>query len=323
MSSNTKNNIYIGIGLAILATLIWSGNFVVARGVFKQIPPISLAFFRWLTASLLLAPFAMQRFAEGQKIVKKKFSYLFWTSLTGIALFNTFVYIAGHYSTAINMALIGTTSSPIIATVLAAVFLKERIGWLRILGIIVCITGILVLISKGSWQALKSFQFSIGDGWILLAALMFAIYNTLAKKKPVEISPVNFLFTIFALGTLVLFPFFIAENRQLLIITRTAVIDWNVSLVLNILYLGLGTSVISFLCWNAAIARLGAARTALFGNLIPIFSSLEAVIFLGEKITPVHYISGLLVIGGLLLANLGLLLKSKTPAPLPDKLAVK
>jgi drug/metabolite transporter (DMT)-like permease len=322
-SSDNRKYIYIGIGLAILATLVWSGNFVVARGVFKQIPPISLAFFRWLTATVLLAPFALQRFAVERKIIKKKFSYLFWTSLTGIALFNTFVYIAGHYSTAINMALIGTTSSPIIATILAAIFLREKTGWLRIIGIFICITGILVLISKGSWLALKSFQFSIGDGWVLLGALMFAIYNTLAKKKPVEISPVSFLFAIFALGTILLSPFFIAENRQSLTITQTAAIEWNISLVLNILYLGLGTSVISFLCWNAAIARLGAARTALFGNLIPIFSSLEAVVFLGEKITPVHYVSGLLVIGGLLLANIGLLLKNNSPVLLPEELPVK
>jgi drug/metabolite transporter (DMT)-like permease len=315
VSSNIKKQTYIGIGLALLATLIWSGNFIVSRGVFRQIPPVTLAFFRWLTASVLIAPFALQRFAMERKLIKNNFSYLFWASLTGIALFNTFVYIAGHYSTAINMALIGTTSSPIIATILAAVFLKEKIGWLRILGILVCITGILLLISKGSWQTFKTFQFSIGDGWVLLGGLMFAIYNTLARKKPSEISPVNFLFLIFCLGTLLLFPFMVAENRHVLNITNTSSIRWNGSLILSILYLGAGTSVISFLCWNAAIARLGAARTALFGNLIPVFSSVEAVIFLGEEITPNHYISGMLVIAGLILANLTLLLNKNKQKP--------
>lgn len=304
-----KNNIYIGIGLATLATFIWSGNFIVSRAVFKQIPPISLSFLRWLTASLLIAPFALQRFAIDWKNIKKYFFYLFFTALTGIALFNSFVYIAGHYSTAINMALIGTTSSPIIATILAAFFLKEKIGWLRILGIAVCIAGILLLISKGSWQALKNLQVSRGDAWILLGGFMFAIYNTLARKKPGEISPVSFLFIIFSLGTIILLPFFIAESSHLLTITQTSSIDWTGSLILSIIYLGLGTSVVSFLCWNAAIARLGAARTALFGNLIPVFSSIEAVLLLGEDITSIHYISGILVIVGLLLANLSLLLK--------------
>jgi drug/metabolite transporter (DMT)-like permease len=309
--TNNKIKIYAGIGLAILATLIWSGNFVVARGVFRQIPPISLAFFRWLTAVLFLAPFALQRFAKDWKIFKKNFPYLFWTALTGIALFNTFVYIAGHYSTAINMAIIGTTSSPIMAIVLAAIFLKERITFLRLLGVLVCISGILLLISKGSWQVLTGFQFSAGDAWVLAGAFMFAIYNTLARKKPVELSPVNFLFCTFALGTLLLLPFFIAENAQALTITSTSAINWDLSLIGSILYLGLGASIISFLCWNVAIARLGAARTALFGNLIPIFSSLEAVLFLGEKITTIHYISGLLVLTGLLLANLSAFVKKK------------
>jgi drug/metabolite transporter (DMT)-like permease len=306
---HTKKRIYIGIGLATLATLIWSGNFIVSRAVFRQIPPISLSFFRWLTASLLIAPFALQRFAADFKNFKKNFIYLFFTALTGITLFNSFVYIAGHYSTAINMALIGTTSSPVIATILAAFFLREKISWLRILGMAVCIAGILLLISKGSWQALKNLQVSRGDAWILLGGLMFAIYNTLARKKPEEISPVSFLFAIFTMGTIILFPFFVAENSHLLAITQTASINWSGSLTLSIIYLGLGTSVISFLCWNAAIARLGAARTALFGNLIPIFSSMEAVLLLGENITPIHYVSGTLVILGLVLANFSLLLK--------------
>jgi len=73
---------------------------------------------------------------------------------------------------------------------------------------------------------------------------------------------------------------------------------------LIILYLGAGTSVIAFLCWNVAISRLGAARTALFGNLIPLFAALEAVWLLGEKITAVHIIGGITIIAGLVIANL-------------------
>lgn len=297
-STGFRKPIVAGVILAIIATLIWSGNFIIARSVIHDIPPVTLAFYRWLTASLLMLPLAWKQIPGEWPLVKKNPAYFFLTALTGIALFNTFVYIAGHYSPAINLALIGTTSSPIMAILLARVFLKEKItGW-RVAGLTLCIAGILYLLSAGSFQKLVTLQFGRGDAWILAGALAFAIYNIQVRKKPAGISAQHFLLVIFSVGTLLLFPFTLFEQAQ------NPPIAWNWSLMAVILYLGLGTSVIAFLCWNAAILRLGAARTALFGNLIPIFSSLEALLLLKENITYLHLVSGLLVIGGLVLANL-------------------
>jgi drug/metabolite transporter (DMT)-like permease len=134
--------------------------------------------------------------------------------------------------------------------------------------------------------------------------MAFAVYSILVRKKPVAISSINFLFVIFAGGVVMLFPFFLAE-----LYFRDAT-QWSISLLGVIVYLGAGTSVIAFLCWNISIQKLGAGRTVLFGNLIPVFSTLEAVWLLDEKITPIHVISGALVIIGLVLANT--VLKSKT-----------
>ena len=294
----SKRNTIIGIALAVLATLIWSGNFIVARGVYKEIPPISLAFYRWLIASLIIFPFAYKQFKKEKKIVLQNWKYFFWAALTGVTLFNTFVYIGAHYTIAINLALIGTTSSPIIAIILARIFLKEKLNSLKITGMLFCISGIIFLLCKGDFTNLLSLRFSTGDGWVLLAAFSFAVYNTLAKRKPVSISPVNFLFVVFTLGTILLLPFYLWE------LANSQTVNWNMNLILIILYLGLGTSVIAFLCWNIAIQKLGAGRTAMFGNLIPIFSSLEAVLLLNEQFTFVHVISMVVVITGLVLANL-------------------
>jgi drug/metabolite transporter (DMT)-like permease len=297
MNASAAKNIYLGIGLAVLATIIWSGNFIAARGVIKQIPPISLNFYRWLIASIIIFPFAFKQFKQEWKILKQSGHYLFWVALTGIALFNSFVYIGAHYTTAINLALIGTTSSPIMSIILARIFLKEKIGWQKLAGIILCIGGILFLLSKGDLRNLVSFRFTEGDGWILMAAFFFAVYNTLVRKKPPAISSLNFLFTVFSLGTLLLFPFYLWES------STHAPVKWNFNLLLIILYLGAGTSVISFLCWNIAIGKLGAGRTALFGNLIPVFSSVEAAIILHEEFTWIHIVSMVLVFAGILLAN--------------------
>ena len=163
---------------------------------------------------------------------------------------------------------------------------------------VICIVGILFLISHGSLQTLARFKFGKGDILILISAFTFAIYNILVRKKPAGISPMVFLFTIFTLGTLCLLPFYLYE------VLHQPPVKWSGNIIVIILYLGIGNSVIAFLCWNASIQKLGAAGTGLFGNLIPIFSTIEAVIFLDETFSTVHLISGLLVIGGLVIANI-------------------
>ena len=296
--SHHQRQVFIGISLAVLATLIWSGNFIIARGVIKDIPPITLAFYRWLTATIIIAPFAWKYFFAEIKIIKQRFWFFFLAAVTGVSMFNTFVYIAGHHSTAINMAILGTCSSPIMSVILARIFLKEKIPALRIVGMIVCVIGILLLLSKGDINNLIAFRFTKGDWWILTAALSFAIYNTSVKKKPQAMHPVNFLFTVFLLGTIVLLPFYFSELKT------EGGIAINTSNILTIIYLGLGTSVICFYIWNKAIAALGTGRTALFGNLIPVFSSIEAVIILHEQFLWIYVVSMIVVFAGIILANI-------------------
>ncbi len=296
--SKQSKNIYAGIGLAVLAAFIWSGNFIIAKGVNKEIPPISLNFYRWFIAALIIFPFAFKQFRAQWKVVKQSGHYLFWISLTGVSLFNTFVYIGAHYTSAINLALIGTTSSPIMSIVFARIFLKEKIGWMKLAGMILCTIGVLFLLSNGNFKNLLSLHFSTGDLWMLLAAFCFAVYNTLVKKKPAGISPVNFLFIIFSFGTLMLIPFFLWE------VNRSAPVAWNSHLIFSIFYLGLAASVICFLIWNIAIGKLGAGRTALFGNLIPVFSSMEAAVILHEDFTWIHITSMAIIFSGILLANM-------------------
>ena len=147
---------------------------------------------------------------------------------------------------------------------------------MKLSGMFLCTIGVLFLLLKRNFQNLLSLHFSTGDLWMLLAAFSFAVYNTLVKKKPAGISPVNFLFVIFSLGTLMLLPFYIRE------LNRYPAVECRNEIIFYVLYIGIGASVICFLIWNMAIGKLGAGRTALFGNLIPVFSSIEAAIILNE-----------------------------------------
>ncbi|MBX9783996.1 MAG: DMT family transporter [Chitinophagaceae bacterium] len=305
MKPTAPSSIVTGILLAVAATIIWSGNFIISRAINKEIAPVALSFYRWSTAVLLLLPFAWKHLKPAWQIVKQNKVYFFWTSLTGISLFNTFVYIAGHSSSAINMALIGTTSSPIMSVLLAHYFLKEQIGVRRIIGMLLCISGILFLLSKGSFHNLLHLQFTKGDVWILLAAFSFACYNIFARKRPAQISATGFLFFAFLIGTVILLPAYIIESFY------TEPVQWSFKTAGAVLYLGLGTSVIAFLFWNRSIKELGAGRAALFGNLIPVFSSVEAVFILNEHITIIHIIAFLLIVSGLFIDNLQLFFTKK------------
>ena len=297
---------YAGIGLALLTVVIWSGNYVIAKGIAKQLPPVSLAFFRWSLASVCILPFAFKKILAQKEVFLQNKNYIYWTALTGVSIFNTFIYLGGHYTSAINLALIGTTSAPVFATFMAAIFLKESISTYRITGMLICITGILFLLSQGSLRQLANFHFGKGDVLVLISAFTFAIYNTLVRKKPAGIAPIAFLAVIFTLGSLCLLPFYIFETMH------SPAVQWTPNMFYIILYLGIGNSIIAFFCWNASIERLGAAGTALFGNLIPVFSTIEAVLFLGETFSRIHLVSGLLVIGGLVIANI----TRKTAKPL-------
>src|SRR5260221_9371713 len=228
-ATSQQKNILSGIGLAVLAALIWSGNFVIARGIYKQIPPVSLAFYRWTTASIFILPFSIKYLKAEHTFILKSWKLILFAAMTGITMFNTFIYIGAHYTSAINLALIGNTVSPVTSVILAAIFLKEKLNGLKIAGMILCVSGILFLLVRGDFTNLLSLRFSSGDGWMILAALSFAIYNILARKKPPEISFLGFLSATFIAGTIMLFPFYLIEAQH-------QSFSWNSNLLYIMLY---------------------------------------------------------------------------------------
>jgi drug/metabolite transporter (DMT)-like permease len=297
-ASSDKQNFGKGFALAFLAVVLWSGNFVAARALHESISPIALAFFRWLIATLVLFPIALKNVRTELRMLRPHIRYLSLTALIGVTIFNTLLYVAGRYTSATNMALIGTTAAPVFVFLISGVFLHQKLSLQQYLGISLCIMGILALLSKGNPEQLKRFHFTEGDLWVLAAALSFAIYTILVRKKPAELSATTFLFALFFLGTTFLLPAFVINAFY------SKPIGWNGSLAGALLYLGVCASVIAFLSWNLSIKRIGAPRTALFGNLIPMFSTIEATWLLGERLTPITILSFVIIVTGILVANL-------------------
>ena len=291
MSKTTK-----GILFALLATFLWSVNMVIASGVKEHIPPIGLAFWRWTVACVVLTPLALRATIIDFKIIKKHIKYLLLTAILGISIFNTLIYFAGKTTSAFNLSLMAI-SIPLFIIGISRIVFKEKVSNLAIAGIITIITGVLVLISKGSLDALLRINFAFGDLLMLLACFFFACYTLLVRKKPKEVEPKVFLYSVFVIGTLILLPFYLWENTYL----EKVVIDSKTLLIIS--YVGIFASLVSFYLWNEAIGLIGTSKTAVIYYLIPIFSGILAYFFLGQSIEFIQIISMAIIVLGLIITN--------------------
>lgn len=285
----------IGALLAISSTIIWSGNFIVSRYAIDLAGPISLAFFRWLTATIFILPFAYKNLKEEWHLFKENKLYFFLMGLIGFAVYNTLIYTAGHYSTAINMALFGSTVNPIVAALLGAWIVNEKLHWKNITGIILCIVGTLYLLTNGDMHNIFSLRFGKGDLWMIGAGISFGAYNVFVKKKPAGISNKSFLLCLFIIGAILLLPAALYEMNYV------QPVVYNTHLLWVVLYIGIGNSTISYLIWNNAIQKIGAGKASLFLTLGPILSSFEAVLFLNESFNQAQIISGIIIILGIVI----------------------
>lgn len=291
-----KPGIAIGFMLATLATVIWSWNYIIARGLHDAIPPASLAFYRWLVASVALAPVALGKSIREYKVIKANARFIITTAIFGVALFNTLIYLAGRTTEAINLSLIAI-SSPIFIVIFSLIVFKEKINIRKITGISVTVTGILILLTRGDISVLLNISFAAGDLWMLIAAMTFAVYSIMVKKRPPELSRTSFLFSTFTAGLFFLLPFYILD----LILYPFP--DFNAELTISILYIGIFASVAAFFLWNRAIEIIDPSNAGLIYYTLPLFSTLWAILFLGETAGTVHLISMILILSGIIIAG--------------------
>ena len=281
---------------AIGATAIWSGNFIIARGLSDQIPPFSLAFWRWSVAVLVLLPFALKSLIKDRHEIKKHLPYITLVSLLGITTFNTLIYFAGQTTTAINLSVISITF-PIFIIIFLRIFMKVSISFIKAIGLVTVILGVLILITKGNLSILMSISFVIGDFWMLMAAIIFAVYSIILRKKPKGISLWSFQLSTFILGLIFLTPFFIGEQLM------QPDIVYKPEMIFSILYIGIFASLAAFALWNRAILSIGPSKSGMVYYTLPIFSAASAYFFLGENLQSFHFISFIVIVAGIVISN--------------------
>jgi drug/metabolite transporter (DMT)-like permease len=276
--------------LMVLTALTWSGNGIIARGVNEIIPPIGLAFWRWVIAIPVLIVLAWPHLRQDLPKVKGNWIIILVLSALSIAMYNTLVYQGLLTTTAINSFLINS-SRPSIIVLLSILFFRQGISPLQSFGFGLALLGTSAIVLRGEPSRLLTLEFNSGDLWILTATLCWALFTVLLPKRP-KMHPTSFLTITVCLGTVMLMPFYIWET----IYIRPT--PFRIETVGSVLYLALISSIVAYLCYNRAVELAGPNKAGQVSYMLPIIGSGLAIVLLGERFEFYHAIGFPLILAG-------------------------
>ncbi|GEN46834.1 DMT family transporter [Alkalibacillus haloalkaliphilus] len=283
----------------MITVIIFSGNLLVGKAI-SDLPPITITFFRCLIALLIVIPFAWKQLKWQNHVLFENWKPLLGFALTGIVTFNVLVYLALNYTSAINAGIV-EASTPMFAVILGFFILKERLNKRQLFGIGLSFVGAVWVLSNGSINMLLSMQFNPGDLIMLLAILVWAVYS-LVKQHNHKFPIYSSIVAMLSIAVVFLIPMMLVEWY----IVGYPFVQTDINHWLGLIYLGIFPSFIALMLWNLAVADIGPSLSSVFLNLLPVFTTIGAVLFLNETLLLAHVLGGLLVIVGVLLVNLNL-----------------
>ena len=283
--------------MLVCASLFWAGNFMIGKYAFlTEIPPLSLVFYRWSLVWIILLPFTYKEIIKYKDIILNNLPLLFFLGLTSVGLFNSFTYLSLIHTQVINASLFNT-AIPAIIILLCFLFKIEKTNKFQILGLVISACGILVIITKLKLDILLSLNFNKGDLIMIGGVLTWGIYSTLLKKKQFTLPLLTLVHVICSFGLISVFPQFLYE------FSNGQIINFDINVVYTLIFLALFPSIGSYYCWAGAVSIIGANRAGISLSLIPLFSTIMAIVFYGEQFKFFHLIGAILIILGLFLSN--------------------
>ena len=292
----TKTNNFYPYLLLFIQPIFMASNIIVARGGVEYVPPISLAFWRWLTVFFILMPFFFNEISKKRKQLKSESFKLFILGLTGCGICGAFPFIAGMSTTMANMGII-YTSSPIFIIAISVLFFKDKINLSRFAGLILCLTGVIIIICKGDLTFLINFKFTSGDLWILGAAIGWAVYSIFLINWKSEFSLMARFTLIAFFGAICLLPFYIIEESFFF---NTS---FNNNFLFWVLFAAISPGIIAFTLYTKVQKFVGASLAGFTLYIFSIYSAIYGIILFGEALLSFHYYGAALVFTGVYLAR--------------------
>lgn len=280
--------------LLSFTALFWSGNFVLGRGVHEHVPPIALAWTRWTFAALIILPFAVPHLRRDWPVIRANLPILVFFGTVGVGAFNTLSYTGLNYTTALN-ALVLQSSGPVLIALASMIIFGDRISPRQALGIVISLTGVLFMITRGDLSTLMELEFNRGDLFLITALALWGLYTSFLRKRP-RVHWLSFTATTFIIGALANLPFFLWEHffvRQLQFDAQTAG---------AIAYVSIFPSILAYICFNRGVELIGAPRAGVCMHLVPLFGAILAITLLGEEPKGYHFIGIAFILTGVTLA---------------------
>ena len=288
---------YTAYTFLVLATLFWSGNFIVGKfATLFEIPPLTLNFFRWVMVWFILFPFTFKEILYKKNYIKKNWLLISFMGIITISTFNSVVYFALNYTQVINAVLM-LAGIPALVMILSSIMNIEKANIFQFAGLILSILGVGTIISNADIQKILSLNFNKGDLWMLVCVFSWSLYSTLLKKKKFEISQFTFIQLMVTVGVIFLIPQFFYEQSIGLEISI------NKFFIAILLYVVIFPAIAAYYCWQKAIELIGPNRSAIFVQLMPLFSALMAILIFKEKFQLYHFIGGAFIVSGIYLSN--------------------
>ncbi|MDR2507747.1 MAG: DMT family transporter [Candidatus Accumulibacter sp.] len=282
--------------LLTLSSLFWSGNMVVGRAVRDDVPPFTLAFWRWAIAFALTLPFALPHVRSQWKLLKQNWRATALLGFIGVGCYNTFAYLALRYTAATNALLLNSVI-PVATIVFSWIFLKKSLRRAEGFGVLISLTGVAVIVARGDMAALAALSLNAGDLWMLLAVLVWALYTIGLHWRPEGIHPMLLLSAFTLIGVITLLPASLMEIQSGLTLHPAP------RSLFAILYVGVLPGFAGYVFYNRAVGEVGANRASLFIHLMPVFGTLLSAVFLGEIPGAYHYTGMALIFSGIYLTT--------------------
>lgn len=274
--------------LLVLTMLFWAGNMVLGRALRADVPPLALAFWRWLIAFALTLPFALPHLRAQWPLLRRGWKPIVFLGLLGVGGYNTLAYIALQYTAATN-ALLLNSFVPVATIALSWLFLHKRLHRIEGLGVLLSLAGVVIIVCRGELATLAGLTLNQGDLWMLGAVFTWAVYTIGLQWRPGGIHPMLMLAAFTAVGLLPLIPAYAWE------ISQGRLIDAHAGSLAGIAYTGLFPGFLGYVLYNRAVGEVGASKASLFIHLMPVFGTLLSAIFLAE-IPQVHHYAGMVLI---------------------------